>query len=62
MSPDITTLRHLGPSFLKEKHFSQTHLDVPGRKWMDQWLGSMGYYTYLSMGYSLGLQPTDPNH
>ena len=24
-----------------------SHLDVPGRKWMDQWLGSMGYFTYL---------------
>ena len=36
----------------------ELYLDVPGRKWMDQWWGSRGYFTYLYIngvcwGYNL---------
>ena len=37
--------RRLGPhsTLTNDQGFQDIYLDVPGRKWSDQWLGSMGY-------------------
>ena len=42
--------------FQGNQPISKIYLDVPNRNW-DQWLGSMGYFTYYKWGMNWGCNP-----